>query len=74
MNIIIDTEDDFLSGYKKIRASIKIGSYKYGVIATLNNKPFYLSEQLYIRKTIFNLKKELELYLSEVINQKQFNN
>jgi hypothetical protein len=69
MNIIIDIEDEFLFGFKRIRASIKIGDYKHAVIATLNNNPFYLSEQLYIKKTIFNLKKELELYLSEKLNK-----
>lgn len=64
MNIIIDHDDDFLIGYKRIRATIRIGTYKYAVIATLNNNPFYMSESLYIRKTIFYLKKELEIYLA----------
>lgn len=68
MNIIIDIEDEFLFGFKRIRASIKIGGYKHAVIANLNDKPFYLSEQLYIKKTIYNIKKELELYLAEKVN------
>lgn len=68
MNIVIDIEKDFLTGIKKVRAEIKIANYKYAVIAYLNNKPFYMSENLYTKKIIWQLKKDIENYLSKKLN------
>jgi len=68
MNIIIDAEDDFLTGFKRIRASVKIGNYKHAIIVNMYDKPFYMSESLYLRKMIRFAKQELESHIEESID------
>jgi len=68
MNIIIDFDECFITRIKSIRASIKIGMTKHAILLPLKDKPFYISDDLFLKIMIKHSKIKLENYLSEKIN------